>query len=102
MPDKYEVVWPLGREVCEAVPVTAGAPDLNGKTICELYDWIFRGEEIFPVIRESLRKRYPGVRFVDYENFGDTHGPQEKDVVGALPELFRKHGCDAVISGVGG
>ncbi|MBI2909562.1 MAG: hypothetical protein HYX92_18120 [Chloroflexi bacterium] len=97
----YEVVWPLGRSVYETVPVTPAAADLSGKTVCEIWDWLFKGNEMFPVIREELSKRYPGVKFVDYSVFGDTHGPREPEVIAAMPDLLRKHGCDVVISGVG-
>ncbi|MFH1485944.1 MAG: hypothetical protein ABIH46_07730 [Chloroflexota bacterium] len=97
----YEVVWPSGRSVYETIPVTDRVPDLVGRTVCELWEWLFRGEEIFPMLRELLSKRYPGIRFVDYAVFGNTHGPKEKEVIAALPGLLRKHGCDVVISGVG-
>lgn len=97
----YETVWPLGRLAYEVAPVADRTPDLSGKTICELSDWLFRGEEIFPLIRDSLQKRYPGISFIDYTSFGNTHGPKEAEVITALPELLRQGGCDAVISGVG-
>lgn len=97
----YDVVWPLGKLVSEAVRFAPRVSDLSGQTICELWDWAFRGEEIFPIIRESLLKRYPGVNFIDYTVFGNIHGPQEAEVIAALPNLLRKHACDAVIVGVG-
>lgn len=97
----YEVVWPLGRSVYEPVHLANRAADLSGKTICELWEWLFRGEEIFPILRESLSKRYPGIKFVDYTVFGNTHGSKEREIVAALPALLHKHGCDAAISGVG-
>lgn len=98
---EYEVVWPLGRTVFQSVRPTGRVSDLNGKTVCELWDWVFRGDQLFPMVRESLLKRYPGVKFVDYTVFGPTHGPKEAEVVAALPELLHKHGCDAVVSGIG-
>lgn len=97
----YEVVWPLGKAAYETLPLAHRDPDLSGKTLCELWDWLFRGEEIFPIIRESLSKRYPGIKFVDYNVFGNTHSVKEKAIIAALPDLLRKHGCDAVISAVG-
>ena len=99
---EYEVVWPLGRLAYQILPVKPGPADLKGKTICELSDWAFRAEEVFPVIRESLQKRYPGSKFVEYHLFGNIHSPKEAEVIAALPDLLRKYGCDAVISGVGG
>lgn len=98
---KYEVVWPLGRTVFETLPLARRDDDLSGKTVCELWEWLFRGEEIFPLLREELAKRYPGIKFVEYSVFGDTHGSRERELMTVLPDLLRRHGCDAVISGVG-
>ncbi|MBI2909318.1 MAG: hypothetical protein HYX92_16865 [Chloroflexi bacterium] len=97
----YEVLWPLGKLTYETTPLAHAAQDLRGKTICELWDWVFRGEEIFPTMREMLARRYPGVKFVDYEVFGNTHGPDERERIAKLPERLREHGCDLVVSGVG-
>lgn len=97
----YEVVWPLGKSVYETLPLASRPADLSGKTICELWDWLFRADEIYPILREKLSKRYPGIKFVDYNVFGNTHGPKEAEVISNLPALLRQHGCDAVISGMG-
>lgn len=97
----YEVVWPLGKSMYETAPLAPEIPDLGGKTVCELWDWRFRGEDISPALREELSKRYPGIKFVDYNTFGDTHGPKEREVVANLPKMLKEHRCDAVISSVG-
>ncbi len=97
----YEVVWPLGKSVYETIPLAKRSADLSGKTVCELWEWLFRGDEMFSILRESLSKRSPGIKFVDYNVFGNTHGSKEADVIAAIPELLRKNGCDAVISAVG-
>lgn len=97
----YDVVWPLGRSHWDMRELNPRIGDLNGKTIAEVWDRVFRGEEIFPAIRAALKKRYPDVRFIEYDKFGDTHGTTQKDVLAGLPALFRKHKVDAVISGVG-
>ncbi len=97
----YEVVWPLGRTVSEVVTPSSPVSDLRGKTVGELWDWLFRGDEMFLLIREKLRERYPGIKFVDYAVFGNTHGRKEAEVTAALPDLLRKHGCELVLSGVG-
>jgi len=49
----------------------------------------------------ALAARYPGIRFVEYERLGSTHGRDEAELARTLPEALRKHGCDAVISAVG-
>ena len=72
------------------------------ETICEVSDYSFKAEDILPIVRESLSKQYPGIKFVQYPVFGNTHGADEARVIAELPEKLRQHGCDAVISGVGG
>ena len=98
---RYDVVWPLGKSHWDTRAITDRIGDLNGKTIGEVWDRVFRGEEIFPAIRAAMQKRFPGIRFVDYDQFGDTHGTSQNKVLADLPALFAKHKVDAVISGVG-
>ena len=98
---RYDVVWPLGKSHWDTRAPTDRVADLRGKTICEIWDHVFRGEQIFPIVRETMRRLYPGVRIVEYDKFGDTHGPHQKEVLAALPGLLRRYGCDAVISGIG-
>jgi hypothetical protein len=98
----YEVVWPLGKMVAEKVSLTPRIADMSGKTVCELSDFGFRAEEIFPLIRASLSERYPGIKFIEYDAFGNIHGPREEEIIAALAENLHQYGCDAVISGVGG
>ena len=98
---QYEAVWPLGKSHWDKRDLNPGLSDLNGKTIAEVWDRVFRGEEIFPAIREAIRKKYPGVRFVEYDELGDTHGVNQKQVLAELPNHLREKKVDAVISGVG-
>lgn len=95
----YDVVWPLGHEVQEELTFGDRLADLNGKTIAELQD--VPDGRWFPVLREELKRRYPGLKIVDYETFGLTHGPDERQVVAELPAKLKEFGVDAVISGVG-
>jgi hypothetical protein len=97
----YEVVWPLAPVTAAPTALAPRVPDLSGKTVGELWDYLFKGEEIFPLIREALARRYPGVRFVDYETIGNIHGRDEAELAATLPALLRRHGCDAVVSAVG-
>jgi hypothetical protein len=98
---RYEVVWPGGQRVAKVTPLSKRLNTLQGKTIGEVWDYLFRGDKIFALLEEELSKRYPGVKFVHYETFGPTHGGEEKRVVGQLASTLKKHGCDAVISSVG-
>jgi hypothetical protein len=99
--DLQEVVWPLGRSAYKPFALRQRLPDLNGKTVAELWDRVFRGEEIFPALRAELKALYPDIRIVDYEECGDTHGPKQKEVLEGLPAFLRERKVDAVISGVG-
>src|SRR5437764_94606 len=72
----------------------------EGMTLGELWDDLFRGDEIFPILREALAARFPGVRFVDYRVFGSTHGGEEHATIAGLPAKLREHGVDAVVSGM--
>lgn len=98
----YKVVWPLGKLACQPVALKPRPSSLTGLTICELSDYGFRAEEIFPIVRESLVKRYSGLKFIEYSTFGNTHGPQEIEVIAGLAEKLQKYKCDTVILGVGG
>ena len=98
---QYEVLWPLAEKAARAHSAAPRLPDLSGKTVAELWLAKFRGEAIYPILREHLRARYPGVRFVEYSEFGNFFGPKEKEILGGLPEKLRKLHCDAVIVGVG-
>jgi len=53
-------------------------------------------------VREHIRKRFPGVKFVDYTHFGNFYGAREEQNIGErLPDQLREHGADAVIVGIG-
>jgi len=97
---RERVLWPRGRKTVDVRPLAKRFDTLDGKTIGELWDDLFRGDEIFPMLREELGRRFPGVRFVDYRVFGSTHGGTEHRTMAELPEKLREHGVDAVISGM--
>jgi hypothetical protein len=90
---EYEVVWPRGKKVVETARFA--------RRLETLWDWLFRGDQIFPVIERELVKQYPGIKFVGHEEFGSTHGGKEVEVLAALPDKLKQYKCDAVISGIG-
>ncbi len=100
--DTEEVVSPIGRTTAKLREVGASIPDLNGKTICELWNYLFQGDRTFPALEALLKKRYPNVKFVSYTEFGNLHGPDELKLIEALPGKLKKFKCDAVIAGNGG
>ena len=98
---RFEVLWPLARRAVKDAAGAPRVPDLNGKIICELWDVIFRGETIYPLVREHIRAKFPGARFVEYSEFGNFYGPHGDTITQELPEKLRAHGCDAAIVGIG-
>jgi hypothetical protein len=98
---RYDVLSPVSRKAIKDTAAAPRIPDLNGKTICELWDVIFRGETIYPMVREYIRQRFPGVKFVTYEEFGNFHGAREAQVTAQIPDKLRAHEADAVIVGIG-
>ncbi|MBI4332944.1 MAG: hypothetical protein HY673_16880 [Chloroflexi bacterium] len=106
---QYEVVWPRGRKTVGNVPLARRLEALEGKTIGELWDWLFHGEQYYPAIEKELARRYPRVRFVGYETFGSTlaraggllNPEEEAEVLAEIPEKLRQNKCDAVVSGLG-
>lgn len=98
---RYDVLSPVGAHVVAEVPPTRPVRDLSGATICELWDRVFEGDRMYAIIEDELRRRFPGIRFVSYDEFGNTHQAEESAVLDRLADRLRGHGCDAVISAVG-
>jgi hypothetical protein len=98
--ETYRVVWPRGAKAVQASDVAPRLSTLDGKTIGQLWDDLFRGDEIFPMLEEEIARRFPNVRFVRYDAFGSTHGRDEQRVLTELPDRLRELRVDAVISGM--
>jgi len=75
--------------------------ELDGKRVAFLWDYLFRGDELFPVLADELTKRFDGIEIVGYEEFGNLHSTDEKERVGRLPDDLRSRRVDAVVSGMG-
>lgn len=97
----YDVVWPRGAQRSKLEDPAPRLPDLSGKTIGFVWNFVFRGEEIFPLLEQEISQRYPGVKFVGPDEFGNTHGSDERQVLADLPARLKEFGVDAVISGNG-
>jgi hypothetical protein len=95
------VVWPRSPKTAEVVALAKRPASLAGCKVAFLWDYLFRGDEIFPVIERELSARYPDMTFVPYAEFGTTHGEGEHDVVAAMATRLRELGVDAVVSGMG-
>ncbi|MBI3044876.1 MAG: hypothetical protein HYY78_18825 [Betaproteobacteria bacterium] len=97
----YEALWPRSPRQTKVKPLAPRLDTLEGKTIAQTWDYVFRGEEVFGFLEEGLKARFPGVRFVSWREFGNTHGGEEREVVAALPRRLKALGADAVVSGMG-
>jgi hypothetical protein len=97
----YEVLSPEGESRATTVAPTTAVADLRRAVVAQVWDFMFRGDEIFVLIRRALTERHPGIRFVDYAEFGDIHGPEQDALTAELPDRLRRHRCNAAVIGVG-
>lgn len=97
----YDTVWPkapMGVQARRAAPRLAS---LEGARVAFLWDHLFRGDELFPVLAKELAQRFDGIEIVDHTEFGNTHGADEKEMIAALPGELKARQIDAVVSGMG-
>lgn len=96
-----EVVSPSGKKTFADRSTAAGIGDLSGKTVAVLWDYLFRGDELFEIVSRKLAERFPGMKFVPYTVFGNVHGPKQRELVAQIPAKLKEHNVDAVVSLVG-
>lgn len=97
----YEVFWPRSPRQVKRTQLAPRLNTLKGKVVAQLWDFLFKGDQVFELLEQELKTRVPGVRFVNWREFGNTHGNDEREVVAALPAKLKALGVDAVISGIG-
>ena len=97
----YEVLWPRAAKQKTVKPLASRLDSLEGKTVAQLWDFMFRGDEVFALLEEALHERFPGVRFVNWRVLGNTHAADEREVLADLPRRLKELGVDAAISGMG-
>lgn len=98
---EYQVVWPKGQKVFSDGDTVERVGDLSGKTVATLWDYLFRGDEIMAIVSKKLADRFPAMKFVSHEVFGNNHGSQQRELLVQVPGKLRLHEVDAVISLVG-
>ena len=94
----YEVVWPCGERKQKMRPLAKRLDTLNGKTVAQLWDYLFAGDEVYAALEEKLAQQYPEVKWVSWREFGSTHTVNEKELLASLPQRFKDLGVDAAIS----
>ncbi len=97
----YDIVWPRSPQGVQRRRRAARLESLAGTRVAFLWDYVFRGDELFPVLEQELTARFDGIEIVGYEVWGNLHGADEKERVGRLPGDLRDQGVDAVVSGMG-
>ena len=95
---RYQVVWPSGERKLKLRPLAKRLDTLNGKTVAQLWDYLFAGDEVFAALEDELRDEYPDLKWVSWREFGSTHAVNEKELLASLPQRFRELGVDAAIS----
>jgi hypothetical protein len=97
----YETVWPRSPRGVQSRRRAPRLTSLEHRRVAFLWDYLFRGDELFPVLEKELINRFPGIEVVGYQEFGNLHGADEKARVERLPDDLRNRGIDAVVSGMG-
>lgn len=100
-----EVVSPEGLQAVERRGPARRLDTLHGKTVCEIWNGVFKGDVTFPIIRAQLEAHFPGVRIVPYTEFphapGSDNPARQRALAEEIATLVKQKGGDAVISGNG-
>lgn len=95
----FHVVHPAGRRPVVTHANTSGLGELTGKRIALVWDYLFRGDDIFRLAKERFTADWSDVEFVDYETFGNIHDHEE--LFDELPSRFRELEIDGTIVATG-
>jgi hypothetical protein len=95
----FHVVHPVSRRPVVAKTSNADLPGLTGKKIALVWDYLFRGDDVFRLVKERFHAGGSGVEFVDHEVFGDIHGHEE--LLDQLPSRLEEMGVDGTIVATG-
>ncbi|MCG6203584.1 hypothetical protein LPW26_02935 [Rhodopseudomonas sp. HC1] len=97
----YQALWPGGTPAVELFSPARRPTDLNGLRFAFVWDYLFRGDEIFAILERTLRAKYPDAVFFGHDLFGNTLGADDHKVLAELPAKLAQHRIDVVISGIG-
>jgi hypothetical protein len=96
----FDVVHPVSRRPVVARTSNSDLPGLTGKKIALVWDYLFRGDDVFRLVQERFQAEGSGVEFVDHEVFGDIHSHDE--LLDELPSRLAEMGVDGTIVATGG
>jgi hypothetical protein len=97
---EFQVVWPRGARQVKQKRLAKRPASLEGKTVAQLWSYAFKGDHVFAALESGLKEKYPGVRFIGWQEFGSILGTNQREFVAGLPEELKKRGVDAVITGM--
>lgn len=99
------VISPAGGEAVSQKRISKRLEDLNDKTIGEIWNGVFKGDQTFPILRRLLMQRYPRIKIVPFTDFPHIYGgdnpTEQRKLAKRLASLAKEKGCDAIISGNG-
>jgi hypothetical protein len=100
---KFAVVSPQPARVLNDSPLAPRVPTLEGRTVAFLWDYIFRGDEMWEHLKPALAARHQGMKFVDHTAFGTIlgEGERKRRLLAELADKLKAMGVDAVVCGVG-
>jgi len=105
-PDAVGVVSPLGLQVTQSAGLAPRLSSLEGKTIGEVYNHHFKGDQMFALYRELLQERFPGVRIIPFDempaSFVGGDPASHRRIAAEVAAAAKEKGCDALIIGNGG
>jgi hypothetical protein len=103
--EKLEVFSPEGLSAVNQTDAAPRLTTLDRKRVAEIWNGVFKGDMTFPIIRELLSKKFPGIEIVPYTEF--PHAPasdnpaRQRELAREIALLVKEKSCDAVISGNG-
>ena len=104
--DDIGVVSPLGVPVTQSTGLAPRLNSLAGKTIGEVYNHHFKGDQMFALYRELLTERFPGVRIIPFSempaSFVGGDPASHRRIAQEVAAAAKEKGCDALIIGNGG
>lgn len=106
MNEKMGVISPEGLQLSKTKGVSRHLDTLDGKTIGEVYNNHFKGEQMFRAYRRLFKEKFPGVKIIPYDKFpivyvgGDP--AVQKQTAKDIARLAQEWEVDAIITGNGG
>ncbi|HEX5370121.1 MAG TPA: hypothetical protein VFY10_11955 [Dehalococcoidia bacterium] len=104
--DEVAVLSPIGLPRAQVKGIAPRLDSLDGKTIGEVYNHHFKGDQMFGLYRELLKQRYPGVRIIPFTelpaSFVGGDPATHRRVAQEVARVAKEKGCDALIAGNGG